>query len=113
MAVPGARSLELGAGSSEQGAREHGGKSQAQAKDGTISLAILSSCGISLSKIDFANFLNTSRRSTFEVANVLLLLGNNGYLEGADLAGLLGRLEEESRMLLAFVRTLRDSDAAN
>jgi four helix bundle protein len=67
----------------------------------------------SLSKIDFANFLNTSRRSTFEVANVLLLLGNNGYLEGADLAGLLGLLEEESRMLLAFIRTLRDSDAAN
>jgi four helix bundle protein len=41
----------------------------------------------SLSDADFANFLNTSRRSTFEVANVLVLLGNNGYLEGADLPG--------------------------
>jgi four helix bundle protein len=67
----------------------------------------------SLSNVDFANFLNTSRRSTFEVANVLLLLGNNGYLKGADLAGLLGVLEEESRMLLAFIRTLRDSNTAD
>src|SRR5258707_13925392 len=39
----------------------------------------------SVSDIDFANFLNTSRRSTFEVANILFLLGKNGYLEGVDL----------------------------
>ena len=65
----------------------------------------------SVSKIDFANFLNTARRSTFEVANVLLLLGNNGYLEGTDLAGMLRLLEEESRMLIAFIRTLKEPGA--
>src|SRR5438309_2277262 len=35
----------------------------------------------STSRIDFANFLNTARRSTFEVANILFLLGDNGYIE--------------------------------
>src|SRR5207244_11049936 len=29
----------------------------------------------SVSRIDFANFLNTARRSTFEVDNILFLLG--------------------------------------
>jgi len=32
----------------------------------------------SVSRIDFANFLNTARRSTFEVANILFLLSKNG-----------------------------------
>jgi len=36
----------------------------------------------SISRIDFANYLNIARRSTFEVANILLLLGNNGYIAG-------------------------------
>jgi four helix bundle protein len=61
----------------------------------------------SVSEIDFANFLNTARRSTFEVANVLFLLGNNGYFEGADLSGTISKLEQESRMLLAFIRKLK------
>jgi four helix bundle protein len=65
----------------------------------------------SVSKVDFADFLNTSRRSTFEVANILLLLGNNGYLEDADLAGMLRLLEEESGMLMAFIRTLKEPGA--
>lgn len=65
----------------------------------------------SISKIDFANFLNTARRSTFEVANVLLLLGENGYLKGADLTEIIDQLEQESRMLLAFMRTLKSSGA--
>ena len=65
----------------------------------------------SLSEIDFANFLNTARRSTFEVANILFLLGNNGYLKGLDFAEILTQLEQESRMLLAFIRTLKSSSA--
>ena len=65
----------------------------------------------SVSKIDFANFLNTSRRSTFEVANILFLLGNNGYLTGIDLGEILSSLEQESRMLLRFMRTLTSSRA--
>jgi four helix bundle protein len=34
----------------------------------------------SFSDADFANFLNMARRSVFEVANILLLLGSEGYL---------------------------------
>jgi four helix bundle protein len=63
----------------------------------------------SLSDIDFANFLNTARRSTFEVANILFLLGNNGYLPAIDLSTIVGNLEQESRMLLAFIRTLKSA----
>lgn len=61
----------------------------------------------SVSKADFANFLNTARRSTFEVANILFLLGENAYLKGADLQRIIASLEQESRMLLGFMRTLR------
>src|SRR5467141_2188141 len=39
----------------------------------------------SVSKVDFANFLNTARRSTFEVANILFLLSSNGYIDQIDL----------------------------
>ena len=60
----------------------------------------------STSKIDFANFLNMARRSTFEVANILFLLGDNSYLKGADIVSAISELEEESRMLLGFIRTL-------
>ena len=66
----------------------------------------------SVSKVDFANFLNTSRRSTFEVANILFLLSNNGYLDRSEMQPVLAKLEEESKMLLAFMRTLRRSSAA-
>src|SRR6266852_702155 len=39
----------------------------------------------SVSRIDFSNFLNTARRSTFEVANILFLLSKNGYIGKSDL----------------------------
>ena len=61
----------------------------------------------SVSRIDFANFLNTARRSTFEVASILFLLNENRYLEEADLKPIIGELEQESRMIFAFMRTLR------
>jgi four helix bundle protein len=61
----------------------------------------------SISRVDFANFLNTARRSTFEVANILFLLGKNGYISDADVKEIIGELEEESRMIFAFIRTLR------
>jgi four helix bundle protein len=61
----------------------------------------------SVSKVDFANFLNTARRSTFEVANILFLLKRNGYVDQCDFDKMLGELEEESRMLFAFIRKLR------
>ena len=63
----------------------------------------------STSRIDFANFLNTARRSTFEVANILFLLGDNGYLEKNSFEPTIPELEEESRMILAFIRNLKSA----
>ena len=34
----------------------------------------------SVSRVDFANFLNTARRSVFEVANILIILSHEKYL---------------------------------
>ena len=65
----------------------------------------------SISRIDFANYLNTARRSTFEVANILLLLSNNGYIHRKILQFAIPELEEESRMILAFMRTLKSKSA--
>ncbi|HID22139.1 MAG TPA: four helix bundle protein [Planctomycetaceae bacterium] len=61
----------------------------------------------SVSDADFAHFLNMSRRSVFEVANMLLLFSRQGYVK-TDLVGpLLDKLEEQSRMTLAFMRNLK------
>ena len=60
----------------------------------------------STSRLDFANFLNMARRSTFEVANILFLLGNQPALSAFNLAKTLSDLEQESRMLIGFIRTL-------
>jgi four helix bundle protein len=61
----------------------------------------------SLSRVDFANFLNTGRRSIFEVANILFLLSDNGIIERESVEPLIAELEEQSRMVLAFIRTLK------
>ena len=61
----------------------------------------------SASDTDFANFLNISRRSVFEVANMLLLFSKDNYLSREIVQPLLSELEEQSRMLLAFRRTLK------
>ena len=61
----------------------------------------------SVSDKEFANFLNISRRSIFEVANMLILLSREGYLSETEVSGLLPELEEQSRMILAFRKTLK------
>lgn len=61
----------------------------------------------SVSQVDFANFLNMARRSTFEVANILFLLSKNGYVSKADIEKRIGELDQESRMLFAFIAALR------
>jgi len=61
----------------------------------------------SLSDTDFANFLNIARRSVFEVANILILLAKDRGLDSSRIEPLLKELEEESRMILAFRRTLK------
>jgi four helix bundle protein len=77
----------------------------------------ISGCGLatrrregsgSVSDTDFANFLNTARRSVFEVANMLILFTREKYLQSAELESLLPELAEQSRMILAFRRTLKD-----
>ena len=57
------------------------------------------------SDADFANFLNISRRSVFEVANILMILSKNDYLLAETIQILLAELGEQSRMLLAFRRS--------
>ncbi len=61
----------------------------------------------SSSDLDFANFLNTARRSVFEVANMLAIFTREKLCEESVTAPLLDELEQQSRMLLAFIRTLR------
>src|ERR1043166_1805260 len=61
----------------------------------------------SVSDAEFANFLNIGRRSVFEVANILILLLKEGRLDAHRVNPLLKELEEESRMMLGFHRTLK------
>jgi len=61
----------------------------------------------SLSKQEFASFLNIARRSVFETANILMILSQRGHFTAQEVQPLLAQLEEESRMLVAFIRTLR------
>lgn len=61
----------------------------------------------SISKAEFANYLNMSRRSVFEVANILLVLSHHGVLLRSEVEPLLASLEEQSRMTLAFIRSLK------
>lgn len=61
---------------------------------------------------DFANFLKFSRRSVYEVASMLSLLTKNGYLDEKDSLPLLDELEQQSKMLFAFRRTLKTRAAS-
>jgi len=61
----------------------------------------------SSSDAEFASFLNMARRSVFEIANILLILSENTYIELPVVRPLLDLLEEESRMLNAFIKNLR------
>jgi four helix bundle protein len=56
---------------------------------------------------DFSNFLKFARRSVYEVANMLMLFVRIGYLQESEVAPLLSELEEQSKMILAFRRTLK------
>ena len=60
----------------------------------------------SVSKIDFRNFLNMSRRSVFEVANMLILFARYKTLSDDETMPVLKDLEQQSRMTLAFMRSL-------
>jgi four helix bundle protein len=59
----------------------------------------------SSSKSEFAQFLNYSRRSVYEVANMLIILKNE-FQVSEQAHNLLAELEEISRMISAFRKTL-------
>ncbi|QJE96952.1 four helix bundle protein [Luteolibacter luteus] len=59
----------------------------------------------SFSKAEFAQFLNFARRSAFETANILILLAREQSL-AVPHQSLLNELDEISRMITAFRKTL-------
>jgi four helix bundle protein len=61
----------------------------------------------SVSNTEFAHYLNIARRSVFEVANMLTLFQQQGLWSREEIAHHLEERGEQSRMLLAFRRTLK------
>lgn len=62
----------------------------------------------SSSKRDFSSFLNMARRSTFENANVLLVLEKRGLISETETTKLLRRLDHLCRKITNFQKSLRD-----
>jgi len=58
------------------------------------------------SKREFANFLNIARRSTFENANVILVLESRGLIEEGEVTRVLERLDHLCRKITNFQRSL-------
>ena len=63
----------------------------------------------SISKKEFAQFINIARRSIFEVVNMLVMFERHGLLERDESAPWLIELEGISKMLEAFRKTLLGS----
>ncbi len=61
----------------------------------------------SSSKREFSNFLNIARRSTFENANVILVLESRRLAEKGEVAEVLERLDHLCRKITNFQRSLR------
>jgi len=60
----------------------------------------------SVSKKEFKQFLNIARRSTFENANILIVLNRRKLLKDANLNNLLERLDILCRQITKFSNTL-------
>ena len=61
----------------------------------------------STSKREFSNFLNIARRSTFENANVILVLEKRSLVDSATATEILQRLDHLCRKITNFQRSLR------
>ncbi len=61
----------------------------------------------SSSKREFSNFLNIARRSTFENANVILVLESRGLAEKREVTEILERLDHLCRKITNFQKSLR------
>jgi four helix bundle protein len=71
----------------------------------SISNNIAEGSGSTSSK-DFGNFLNIARRSTFEDANILIILNRRKIVTEERLNQLLEKLDKECRMITNFKKTL-------
>jgi len=60
----------------------------------------------SSSKKDFANFLNIAKRSTFENANMVIMLRRRGLIDSEIESVLLEELDKLSRKISSFKKTL-------
>ena len=58
------------------------------------------------SKREFSQFLNIARRSTFENANVILVLENRRLMQAEEVTDLLERLDHLCRKITNFQRSL-------
>ena len=58
------------------------------------------------SKAEFKSFLNYSRRSAFECANMILIFCKKGYLSADDRDKSLNELDQICRMIYAFRKSL-------
>jgi len=61
----------------------------------------------SSSNRDFSNFLNIARRSTFENANVILVLETRDLIDQGEVTKILKQLDRLCRKITSFQRTLR------
>jgi four helix bundle protein len=61
----------------------------------------------STSKKEFRQFLNMARRSTFENANILILLYRRNLISGESLGGLLTKLDRLCRQITNFQDSLK------
>jgi len=61
----------------------------------------------SISKKEFLSFLNISRRSTFENANILIVMEQLNLVDKIEVTLLLQKLDHLCRKITNFQRTLR------
>ena len=59
------------------------------------------------SKKEFKYFLNVARRSTFENANIIILLGRRGYIGDDQAKQILSELDMLCRQITNFRKTLK------
>jgi four helix bundle protein len=62
----------------------------------------------SSSRREFSNFLNIAKRSTFENANVIVVLEKRGLVSQAVATALLEKLDHLCRKMTNFQKALRD-----
>ena len=59
------------------------------------------------SKMEFKNFLNIAKRSTFENANILIILNKRGLIDNNTMNSILERLEILCRKIANFQKSLK------